>query len=474
MFRQLGVAAGAMALLLIACAGVTQARVVDVSISTTRTGPAVPSRFIGLSFEASALPSLARGATHGNLIALLRSLGPGVLRFGGLSLDGGTVFSAHPVEAPSWATTVIGPSDLDRLRTLLRRTGWRAILGIQLAHFDPRTGAREAAAASRRLRGMLAAVEIGNEPDAFVFRGQRPGDWTYEDYRAEVRAYRRAIAAMAPGVRIAGPDTNSLEWLDRFARDERPALLTPHFYPLTRCFGPLPTLERLLSAVALRRQDRIIDRVASHARRNQLPVRLGETNNVACGGQAGVSNTYGAALWALRYMVAAARAGIFGVNFHTLPDSCLGYSPICGAAHGDLPVGELTAMPEWYAMLVFRQLVGKRLLASSVSGRHSTLTAAAFASRSGRRVDVLLINTGAGSRSRLSVRLHLGARFRSRGILRLMADALGASSPTLGGTRVTRQGSWRPASRLPQAATDGEGLRVSLPAPGAMLVRLAR
>ena len=30
--------------------------------------------------------------------------------------------------------------------------------------------------------------------------------WGYTDYRREFRAYRRAISAAAPGVRIAGPD----------------------------------------------------------------------------------------------------------------------------------------------------------------------------------------------------------------------------------------------------------------------------
>jgi len=65
-----------------------------------------------------------------------------------------------------------------------------------------------------------------------------------------------------------------------------------------------------------------MSRFSASGRANGVTVRLGETNNVACAGRVGVSDTFAAALWALRYMLAAARSGIAGVNFHTLPDNC--------------------------------------------------------------------------------------------------------------------------------------------------------
>jgi len=60
---------------------------VTVGVDRTRPGPAVPPDFLGLSFEMSSLPQMARYADRGNLVTLLRSLGPGVLRFGGVSAD---------------------------------------------------------------------------------------------------------------------------------------------------------------------------------------------------------------------------------------------------------------------------------------------------------------------------------------------------------------------------------------------------
>lgn len=43
---------------------------------------------------------------------------------------------------------------------------------------------------------------------------------------------------------------------------------------------------------------------------------LGETNSYSCHGAPGVSNTAGAALWALDYILYAAQIGISRVHFH--------------------------------------------------------------------------------------------------------------------------------------------------------------
>src|SRR5205823_14484857 len=99
-----------------------------VSVDDSRLGRPIEPGFLGLSFEAADLPAVARGGSHGNLVALLRSLGPGVMRFGGASVDLRTAYADHP----PWANAIIYPSDFDHLRTLLSRTGWRAIVTVPL------------------------------------------------------------------------------------------------------------------------------------------------------------------------------------------------------------------------------------------------------------------------------------------------------------------------------------------------------
>jgi hypothetical protein len=96
-------------------------------------------------------------------------------------------------------------------------------------------------------------------------------------------------------------------------------LVTLHRYGLDRCDVPAPavTLGQLLSAGA---QEGIANSVAPSTRTahaHRVPIRIEEMNAVACGGQAGVSDTFGAALWALEALFESARVGVDGVNVHT-------------------------------------------------------------------------------------------------------------------------------------------------------------
>jgi hypothetical protein len=51
-------------------------------------------------------------------------------------------------------------------------------------------------------------------------------------------------------------------------------------------------------------------------RASGLDYIIGETNSYACHGAPGVSNTAGAALWALDYVLYAASIGVSRVHFH--------------------------------------------------------------------------------------------------------------------------------------------------------------
>src|SRR5437588_12768042 len=98
-------------------------RPVKVSINLSAPSRPVPPLVLGLSLEASQLPQIARYADQGNMSRLLASLGPGVIRFGGVSVDTQTVWSPDG-DKPSWATTAITPGDLDALARLVRQVQW--------------------------------------------------------------------------------------------------------------------------------------------------------------------------------------------------------------------------------------------------------------------------------------------------------------------------------------------------------------
>ena len=138
------------------------------------------------------------------IAAFLADLGPSRLRIGGT--ESGIFWRASPaVAVPSWARLVVTDAAFVRLAALTKQTGWRLDLGVGLSHYDAANAALEVADASHRLGPSLASVEIGNEPDLYVAKGMRPSNYGYNDYEAEIASYRRAIAAAAPGVSIAGP-----------------------------------------------------------------------------------------------------------------------------------------------------------------------------------------------------------------------------------------------------------------------------
>jgi hypothetical protein len=223
----------------------------SVSIDVNHPGSAVPEKFLGLSFEMSSLHVIARYGDHGNLVGLLRSLGPGVLRFGGVSADTEVAWTDRSTPLPLWSSKSLDAGELLELHTLAARSGWHILLTVGLAHYAPRAAAREAVAAKRALGGWLMGIELGNEPDAYARHGLRSPPWTFSEYEAQITTYRRAIERAAPGLPIIGPDVSGSLIFDSWGRGaalhDRPAILTGHHYPLGCRSVPPPTIARLLS-----------------------------------------------------------------------------------------------------------------------------------------------------------------------------------------------------------------------------------
>ncbi|HWY89121.1 MAG TPA: hypothetical protein VNY31_00470, partial [Solirubrobacteraceae bacterium] len=275
----------------------------SVSIDLHHPGKRIPRRFLGLSFELSSLRQVARYADRGDLVTMLRSLGPGVLRFGGASADTRVAWTDSATPLPPWASAALDARELRDLRRLAARSHWHILLTIGLAHYDPRAAAREAAAAQTALGHWLEGIQVGNEPDAYARHGLRSASWTFSRYDTQVAAYRRAIERAAPGLHLVGPDVSGshafVSWGRAEAIHERPALLTGHHYPLGCHTVPEPTIAGLLSAPIRQAEDASLHRYMSVSYHGSIHFRLDETNTVSCGGKAGVSNTFASALWAL-------------------------------------------------------------------------------------------------------------------------------------------------------------------------------
>jgi len=454
---------------------------VAVFIDSRHHGRRVARDFLGLSFELSSLRQIAQYAGSGNLIGLLRSLGPGVLRFGGASADSRVAWSDPATAPPPWASELLDASDLRRLARLAKDSGWRVLLTLDLAHFEPALAARETASARAALGKLLAGIELGNEPDAYMRHGLREAPWTFAQYAPQAQAYAAAIAALAPGIPLAGPDVSGSAafagWGGGEAARLQPRLLTGHHYPLGCHQAPAPSIERLLSVATRRAEDASLDRYMRVARAARVGFRLDETNSVSCGGRAGVSDTFASALWAVSYIARSMAAGVAGINFHGAVANCRGYAPLCAPTPERLESGALSARPEWYALLLAKALIGDlpvptRLAWPGPPGSRANLSVTALKAPGGRLHLVVVDDDPPGS-ARVLLHLHVGRRYGGARILALTAPSPTAGAGVLlGGRSVQSDGSWSEPRTLSRVSRHRGLIALAVAPSSALLLTL--
>ena len=451
---------------------------VSVAVDARDPLPPVPSSFFGLSFELASLPRVASYANRGDLVALLRSLGSGVLRFGGVSADTRVAWTDEATPAPAWATSTVQPADLRALAGLAAKTGWRILLTLGLGHFEPEAAAREAAVAKAALGDWLQAIELGNEPNAWALHGLRAEPWTLAAYDGQVAAYRSAIEAVAPGIALAGPDTSGSSAFENWGVDEvvdeRPALLTGHHYALGCTARPAPTIAKLLSPLTRQLEEASLGRYLSVARAGETPFRLDETNNVSCGGVTGISDTFASALWAVGYLTRAMTLGVEGINLHANQANCGGYAPVCAPTAEDLAAGSLSVQPEWYALRLIDGLVGERPLPTVTSSpAQPNVQVTTMLASDGRLQFVIVDDDPPGARP-VVARLKVGRAFGSGSILSLTAPSPAAvTGIRLGGRGIAPDGSWAPPRRLPRVANRRGAVAVRIVPSSAALVTVS-
>jgi hypothetical protein len=451
---------------------------VSVSVDAAEPGPSVPRDFLGLSFELYSLPQVAGDAGRGDLVTLLRSLGDGVLRFGGVTADSSIAWVDAATRLPAWTSNVLEAGDLVQLGGLAAASGWRVLLTIGLGHFQPEVAAREAAAARAALGESLEAIELGNEPNAFAEHGLRAEPWTVVEYDEQIAAYRSAIEAVAPGISLAGPDVSGAGAFETWGLGEviydRPALLTGHFYALGCSEVPAPSIARLLSRQIAHRNVASLRHYLPIAESAETPFRLDETNNISCAGVAGVSNTFASALWATSSLTTAMQMGVEGVNMHGSLANCGGYGPLCAPSAEDLAAGELRAQPEWYALLLLRALIGDRPIKTITRApATSNIVVSTFLAANGTLQFVVVDDDPPGAR-RAAVRLRVGGGFAGARILSLTGPSPSAlSGVRLGGRAVAADGTWTPPPRLPQAANRGGVITVEIAPSSAALLTVS-
>jgi hypothetical protein len=311
-------------------------------------GRRIAPGFLGLSIEFQAIRAYTGPdpeAINPLLVQLIRNISPGqqpVIRIGGDSTDASWV-PAPGLNPPPQVTYALTPSWFATTAALAAQTRAKLIFGLNLGADQPALAAAEARRAVQAFGSSLAQFEIGNEPNVYDVIAAyhtasggpvltRAAGYGYPKYIAEFRA----TAARLPSLPLAGPalaagptparDSWGLSLGTFLASERQVQTLTVHRYPLRNCFvGPgsqqYPTVAHLLSSYATTTLAAGVRRYVQIAHAAGRKLRIDELNSVACRGRAGVSNTFASSLWVLDALFSLARAGVDGVNMHTLPRS---------------------------------------------------------------------------------------------------------------------------------------------------------
>jgi hypothetical protein len=360
---------------------------------------------VGLSVETAQLSTENLSMSHHALVALMKRLGPGSLRLGGNSLDY-SWWTSDDEKAPAWATSIITPSDLLHLRSLLVATGWRAILGVDLGHFEPTRAADEASVAEKLLGARLLGLEIGNEPDSYgaTSVNLRPKTYSETSYIRELESYSTALHASVPGIRVYGPDSSSESWLPMVASDQKIdlAAVTQHYYPTMystskgACKGtPVPTALDLLAPKVREEENIVVQLLVAAGQIAHRETRISETNTTgSCDANGGpeTSPVFASALWAFDWILRSASAGVAGINFHSNFGLCgrETFSPLCAAGDAAAADGVVSARPEYYGLLAARELENGRFIPVYMSSNDTASQLTAYAVRSRNTVKLAI------------------------------------------------------------------------------------
>ncbi|MGH2907921.1 MAG: hypothetical protein ACRDK8_01315, partial [Solirubrobacteraceae bacterium] len=364
------------------------------------------------------------------------------------------------------------------LKALLTALGGRAVLGVNLEtnpKINPAIATAEVSDFNRYVgANLIDAFELGNEPEYWplsVVNGGRGHD-TIAAYGSKFSQ----IAARLGGAPLAGPASVGTVWLSELGTvlNHLPShlkLATVHLDPLKNCsLGAHPLLSQLLARSSIQGLAGSARGMVKAAAAHGEPLRVDELNGITCGGKAGLSNSFGEALWALNVLPALWSAGVQGVNFQTVDGLLNQVITARRSASG----WRVSVEPVYYGLLAFAQaaLAGSRLLRISGPGVAHVYR---FAVRTpGGSERVVLTNVGSAART---VGVTASGTRGTGSVSLLSARSLSSTGgTTLAGQRLSpHTGQLTGAPRATRVGPNRRGVYgVRVPAHAAAILTLAR
>ncbi|KAI5864438.1 hypothetical protein GGS23DRAFT_620253 [Durotheca rogersii] len=463
--------------------------------------PVDPS-FAGFGIETSNLFSFT-GAEHPNNLTLnlLNNLAnytgnPPHIRIGGNTQD----YMLFHEDQDAWAWTqnapgsavdshsrassmLIGPRFLETANRLPKGTPvtWGLNMAYELSDFNDQVALVASKVLSSCPNLNITSFEIGNEPDLYYKYGLRTGEWGGKVYTEQwidraTTIWERVLQPMGyPSNFFEAGSTASTIGTDFEIKDlvsfnisqnasqgsSKPYLSSwnqhDYYYYIGVTDTPL-TLEILMQWQTT--EDQLtawLDQV-SQAAQTPYPYQLREMGIVGPIGLENVTDTFGAALWTLNFLLYSASNGIASVGLHMTDNSAASaWQPI--AMGGQPP----HVRPVYYGIAAFDQVIGRSRAAqvarldssSDLSADYRDSLRAYSVYQAGELATVVVVNgrmfnvsfATPAPRDKPSVQLKLPAKFAGRNVYLSYLTGPGADAKngtTWSGTSFDRTGDGKP------------------------------
>ena len=404
---------------------------VQVSVDTSTTLRTIERRYLSFAIDTSAVvggkwwdpkadgTEMGSGTVHApifdfdrpRLDVLTRALAPAFLRIGGSEAD--KVYydmkatGERPPAPPPGFESVLTGRMWDSVNAFARRTGLDLVMTLNAgpasrqATGQWRADNAQALIAYSHDRGyQIAYWELGNELNLYWFVHGLVQRVAVEQYAEDLARLRQIISPYYPAAKVSGQSAAFWPVLGEplgllFGFQSKYARLVGgntdmfgwHYYPQQSRRGPVAS--RRANPGRLLDPDNL-DEVVHWAQRNATlrdayspgrPLWLGETGNAQFGGEPGLSDRYLASLWWLDQL------GLLAVHDHDV----VVRQTLCGLNYQLITDDTLAPLPDYWASLLWKRLMGRKVLSTKVTGSRKA-RAYAHLSPDGRSVTVLLIN----------------------------------------------------------------------------------
>ncbi|KAI1171922.1 glycoside hydrolase family 79 protein [Nemania sp. FL0916] len=282
---------------------------------------------VGVSFEFFAFPSYFTNVTATTqCLSNWRDL-TGVwppIRIGGTTQDRAqydaqtsayVVYTvASPADAP--ASLTFGSSFM----TLAAKYAGSVVVGLNRGKNNIQNTIDAAKVAVSQMSNLLA-IELGNEPEYYQRNGQpiASGTWNPATDAASQNNWDITVGAALNKKNIiqAGNSNDSPPtWGAAELIATENATVKQYVHDYAHHNYPGGTITSLMSHRGIASNLHVFDADVAAAQKEGKQYVFGETNSVSGGGAAGVSPTFGAALWTMDYVVRAAYSNISRTYFH--------------------------------------------------------------------------------------------------------------------------------------------------------------